>query len=388
MTKTVQITIRTLCYIGVLLVAIMFAVGYGTHQYLANRGAKLDLASLKSVESILKQKFDGSISDEKLLDGAKQGLVSSAGDPYTVYLTAADAKLLSNDLNGTLSGIGAEIGLRNNHLTVISPVPGTPAAKAGLLSGDVIVKINGEDPSGLSLDEAVAKIRGPKGTKVTLSISRASAAAYDIVITRDDISVPSVNWSMKPGNVGYIQIVRFGADTGDKVDQAATELTSHGASKFVLDLRDDPGGYLDQAVKVASEFMDHNKLVVEERVGSKTKDKQYVTDGGKLVGKPVVVLINGGSASASEILAGALHDQIKTQLIGQKSFGKGSVQEIVDLSGGAELKVTVAHWYTPAGINIGKQGIKPDVEVTLSPDDINAGRDPQLDKALSIVSAQ
>ncbi len=380
------IKLKSWTFIGSVAIAIgLFAGGYFARGYVVERGAKIDPSSLKEVESALVSKFDGPIDNAKLLDGAKEGLVAAAGDPYTVFLTRANAKTLADDLNGTLSGIGAEVGTRNKQLTVISPVPGTPAAVAGLRSGDTILKINGADPVGLTLDEAVSKIRGPKGSKVTLTISRNNGTPYDVVITRDNITVPSVNSSIKPGGVGYIQVVRFGANTGAKVDQAASDLTAQGVKKFVLDLRDDPGGYLDQAVKVASEFVGADKLIVEERHAGVSTGKEYAASGGKLVGLPVVVLINAGSASASEIVAGALHDDINAKLVGIKSFGKGSVQAILNLSGGAELKVTVAHWYTPNGININKEGIKPDVSIELTPDDFSAGRDPQLDKALEML---
>lgn len=331
----------------------------------------------------MRSKYDGSLSGKSLLDDAKKGLVAATGDPYTVYLTDKEAKDLNNDLNGSLSGIGAEVGMRKNALTVIAPLDDSPAKKAGLLSGDVILKINNEDPSGLTLDEAVAKIRGPKGSQVKLTISRSNGNPQDITITRDDINVPSVKWSMKSG-VGYIQVVRFGQDTGAKVKQAAQELKGQGASKFVLDLRDDPGGYLDQAVIVGSQFVPSGEIV-EERKGNSSRDKQNATGDGQLLGKKTVVLINGGSASASEIVAGALQDHKVATLVGQKSFGKGSVQEIISLYDGASLKVTVAHWYTPNGKNISKEGIQPDVKVDMTPDDIQAGRDPQLDKALEML---
>jgi len=194
-----------------------------------------------------------------------------------------------------------------------------------------------------------------------------------------------VKSSLKNGNVAYINITRFGPDTADLVNQAATSLKAQGATKVILDLRNDPGGYLDAGVAVASQFLDSGKLVVEERTNGKSTNKLNAAGGGLLKGMPTIVLINSGSASASEIVAGALHDNKVAQLVGEKSFGKGSVQEIKNLPDGAQLKVTVAHWYTPGGVNINKEGIKPDVEVKLVTADFNASRDPQLDKALDML---
>jgi carboxyl-terminal processing protease len=346
----------------------------------------VDFSSLNSIYALMQRNFDGTIDDQKALDGAKAGLVAAGGDPYTVYLDAKSAKQLSDDLTGKLSGIGAEIGIKNNILTVVAPIADAPAAKAGLMSGDLIAKINNEDTSGMSVDTAVSKIRGDAGTKVTLKLVRAGKTdPFDITITRAEITVPSVKSSLKNGNVAYITITRFGPDTADLVDKAATELKAQGATKVILDLRNDPGGYLDAGVAVASQFLDAGKLVVEERTDGKSVSKLTAATGGKLKGLPTIVLINGGSASASEIVAGALHDNKVARLEGEKSFGKGSVQEIKDLPGGAQLKVTIAHWFTPAGININKEGIKPDVEVKMTSEDYNASRDPQLDKALELL---
>jgi carboxyl-terminal processing protease len=343
-----------------------------------------DFSSLNDIYSMMQRNFDGKIDDQKALDGAKQGLVAAGGDPYTVYMTAKEAKDLSNDLTGKLSGIGAEIGMKNNVLTIIAPISGTPAEKAGLRAGDYIAKINNEDTTNMTVDQAVSKIRGNKGTKVTLKLVRTGATdPIDVTITRDDITVPSVKWSMKASDVGYINITRFGPDTTELVDKAAAELKTQGAKKIILDMRNDPGGYLDAAVGVASQFLDPGKLVVEER--GNESSKLTARSGGRLIGLPTIVLINGGSASASEIVAGALHDNKAAQLEGEKSFGKGSVQEIKDLPGGAQLKVTVAHWYTPGGVNINKEGIKPDVEVKMTGADFNANQDPQLDKALQLL---
>lgn len=346
---------------------------------------RADFSSLNSLYGLMQRNFDGSIDNQKALDGAKAGLVAAGGDPYTVYLDAKSAKDLQNDLNGKLSGIGAEIGLKNNVVTVIAPITDTPAARAGLKAGDLIAKINNEDTTNMTVDQAVSKIRGDAGTKVTLKLVRSGADPFDVTITRAEISVPSVKWSLKNGNVAYINVTRFGPDTGNLVKQAATELKGQGATKVILDLRNDPGGYLDQGVAVASQFLDNGKLVVEERTGGKSTDKMNASGTALLKGMPTVVLINGGSASASEIVAGALKDNGVAKLVGEKSFGKGSVQEIKNLPDGAQLKVTVAHWYTPGGVNINKEGIKPDVEVKLTTEDFNASRDPQLDKALELL---
>lgn len=352
---------------------------------IATSSNRLDFGSLQSLHEVLQRKFDGDLDNAKVMDGARAGLVSGAGDPYTTYLTAKEAQALNDQLSGTLSGIGAEVATKNGKLTVVAPIEGSPAQQAGLQAGDVILKINDTDSSTLTLDEAVSKIRGDKGTKVTLKVVRGSSDPKDITITRDVISVPSVKWSMKEGNIGYIQITQFGNDTSSKAQQAANELKSQGAQKILVDLRNNPGGFLDSAVSVAGNLLPSGKTVVQEKTRGKVHDSLTTSGQGQLAGLPMVVLINEGSASASEILAGALSDNKAATLIGVKSFGKGSVQEVVKLDGGAELKVTVAHWFTPSGKGIDKQGIKPDVEVKQTQDDFNAGRDPQLDRALLLL---
>ncbi|HEX3082595.1 MAG TPA: S41 family peptidase [Candidatus Saccharimonadia bacterium] len=390
--KKVQIHPLVLGGAAVLVAAGSFYVGNLSEPWmplpapLQKTADTIDFSSLNSIYGLLQRNFDGKLDKQKVLDGAKAGLVAAGGDPYTVYMDAKSAKDLSDNLNGKLSGIGAEIGIKNNVLTVIAPIDDTPAAKAGLRTGDLIAKINNEDTTGMDVDTAVSKIRGQAGTKVTLKLVRQGVQdAFDVTITRAEITVKSVNWSLKNGNVGYINITRFGEDTASLIDQAAADLKSKGATKIILDLRNDGGGYLDAGVAVASEFLPQGKTIVSERTDGKTTNTLTASAGGKLVGLPTVVLINGGSASASEIVAGALHDNKAARLEGEKSFGKGSVQEIKDLPGGSQLKVTVAHWYTPGGININKEGIKPDVEVKLTTDDFNANRDPQLDKALELL---
>jgi carboxyl-terminal processing protease len=373
----------------VVMAGVAFAAGRMSQDIsFGKKTSGLDVASLQTVYDVLNRKFDGTLDQEKLLEGAKAGLVAASGDPFTSYLPKAAAKALEDDLSGTLSGIGAEIAIKNQHLTVVAPLADSPADKAGLRAGDIIGAIDGKDPSGLSLDEAVAKIRGTKGTTVKLTVVHGSDAPKEITITRDELKITSVDWSMKDNQVGYIKIKQFSADTSTKIQEASKDLADKGAKKIVLDLRNDPGGYLDKAVTVASEFLKSGQLVVDERRGNTSIEKLNAEDGGRLIGLPMVVLINSGSASASEIVAGALQDHKVATIMGETSFGKGSVQEITKLAEGAEVKVTVAHWYTPNGKNIGKEGIKPDKEVKLSTDDYNANRDPQLDAAQQFLATQ
>lgn len=351
-----------------------------------NNGGSIDIGKLKQVQGLVNSKFDGDIDKSKQSDGAIAGLVATLGDPYTVYLDADANKQLSSDLNGTLSGIGVEVGIKNNALTVITPIDDTPAQKAGLRAGDIIAKINREDTTGMSIDTAVTKIRGKEGTTVKLTIIHANDSPRDIEITRANITVPSVKVDQQ-GDVGILRIRRFGDDTADLVDNAATTFKDKGVRGIVIDLRGNPGGYLQSAVDVASQFI-KDGVVVEERSRGRTTDKKSVSGSGVLTDLPVIVLIDKGSASAAEILAGALHDHNRAQLVGETSFGKGSVQEIISLGNDTSLKVTVAHWYTPNGVNIGKEGIKPDIPVTNSDADYQAGRDPQFDKAMELINSK
>lgn len=350
--------------------------------------AAIDTAKLNQVQDILLKKYDGEIEKNKETEGAITGLVASLGDPYTVYMNQESSKELNNELKGELSGIGIEVGIKNNRLTVIAPIDGTPAAKAGLRSGDIIALIDEVDSSTLTLDEAVNKIRGKKDTTVKLTIVRGSQTPKELTITRDNITVSSVTSEMKEGDIGYIKIRRFGDDTIEATRTAAADLKNKGARAVVVDLRDNPGGYLEGAVKVTSEFMASGVVVEERSKFIKTGEKQEAVRGGLMTEIPVVLLINGGSASASEIMAGALKDNGRAVLVGEKSYGKGSVQEVVELSDGNSLKITVAHWYTPKGVNISKEGIKPDVEIKNSPEDYNSGADPQLQKALETAKSK
>ena len=349
--------------------------------------SRLDYSSVQEVYDTLKQDYDGDLDDQKLLDGLKAGLASATGDPYTEYLNKDAAKDFNDQLNGTFTGIGAELSKdAQGSLIVISPIAGFPAEKAGLKSKDVIVKIDDTSTTGLSISDGVAKIRGPKGTKVTLKIIRGGTQEISLEIVRDQITVASVTTKTLDGNVGYIQISRFADDTASLAQKAATEFKQAGVKGIVLDVRNDPGGLLDASVDISSLWLPAGKTVLTERRNNVVVRDFKAKGTAPLAGIPTIVLINEGSASASEIVAGALRDNGAATLMGVKSFGKGSVQQLEELKGGGVLKVTIAHWYTPKGININKEGISPDKEVKLSEDDAKNQRDPQLDAAKAELS--
>lgn len=349
--------------------------------------SNLDFTSVEAVYDELRKNFAGDLDANKLLEGAKEGLVKASGDSYTEYFDEEAAKEFKEGLDGTFSGIGAEIAIKNDRLVVVSPLSGSPAEAAGIKPGDYIVKINDESTTEMAVGEAVSKIRGPAGSEVRITIVRANDSPKELKIIRSNIEVPSVQYEMKPGNIGYIELSRFGEDSATKVREAATALKAQGATKIILDVRNNPGGLLESAVDISDEFLDSGK-VVEEKKDDKVIDTVSAKPGGLLVGLPTVVLINEGSASASEIIAGALKDNKAATIVGEKSFGKGSVQELINLGKKTVLKVTIALWYTPNGKNISKEGIDPDVKVDLSQDDFNNNRDPQLDKAIEILQAR
>jgi carboxyl-terminal processing protease len=349
---------------------------------------QLDYSSVNQVYKILKTDFDGSLDQKKLIDGLKTGLVNASGDPYTQYFSPKDAKTFNDQLSGSITGIGAELGSDDqNDIVIVSPLAGYPAEKAGLKPHDIIAAVNGNTTQGMSVDAVVSKIRGNPGTQVTLTIVRGSAKPFEVTITREKITIPSVKYE-EDGNIGYLKISQFTADTVNLAQKAAQEFKTKNVKGVVLDLRGDPGGYLNAAVGVSSLWLSDGQTVVQERRGNAVVGTEYANGNNLLKGLPTVVLIDGGSASASEITAGALRDNGYATLVGAKSFGKGSVQQVENLAGGAELKVTIARWYTPKGKNIDKQGIAPDTVVTISDQDVAAGKDPQKDKAMALVTSQ
>lgn len=342
--------------------------------------SQVDFSSLNDLYSVLRENYDGTIDTNKLVDGAKHGMIDSLGDPYTSYFNADEAKQFSDDLNGTFEGIGAELGKNNNQLTILNVLVDSPAQKSGLQNKDVILKINDEDALNMTTGTAVSKIRGNKGTTVKLNILR-DGTATDYTITRDTITSPSVTSETLSGNIGYIRISRFGDDTSSIATQAAQTFKTSGVTKIILDLRGNGGGYLKAGQDVASLWL-NNKVVVSERTNGVTTNTLRSGSSPVLDSVKTIVLIDGGSASASEIVAGALKDNGAATLIGEKTFGKGSVQTVADVADGGQLKVTVARWYTPNGVNINKEGIAPDKEVKMTDDDVKNGKDPQKDAAL------
>lgn len=347
----------------------------------------LNLSSVEATYQQLKAKFDGKLDSQKLIEGANRGMVEAAGDPHTVYLDPAEAKELSNDLEGTFSGIGAEIGKRDDQLKVITTLDESPAKKSGLQANDVIAKVNDEDATSWSVEKAVSKIRGEKGTTVKLTIIR-NDEVKDFTVTRDTITDKSVKTQLLEGNIGLIRISRFAeTDTTALARKAAQDFKDQGVKGIVVDVRGNGGGYLQAAVDLASIWLDGN-VVVSERTGGKVVEELKADRDPILKGVPTVVLIDGGSASASEILAGALKDNGAATLLGTKTYGKGSVQQIVDLAGGAQLKVTIAKWYTPKGKNIDKEGISPDKKVEFDQKTATESIDNQVRAALEELKQQ
>ena len=328
------------------------------------------------------------ITDKSVIYGAIQGMTSSLEDPYTFFFPPEKAKVFEDDLSGSFDGIGVEIGIKKDFLTVVSPLKGTPGENAGLKAGDIIVKINGKDSISMSTDEAVDLIRGPKGTKVTLTIMREGwEKTKDFEIIRDTIKIPSANWSLKDGNVAYMQVYQFGGSLPNEFAKMASEILQSSAKKIVLDLRNNPGGYLEVAQEIAGWFLEKGQVVTIEDFGKEKPQTLYKADGNSLFANfPMVILINEGSASASEILAGALRDNRKIKLVGNKSFGKGSVQQPIELRDGSLLKVTIAHWLTPKGSSISEVGLAPDIKVDITDNDIKQKNDSQLQKALEIIA--
>lgn len=342
----------------------------------------IDLSSVQKTYQELVANYDGKLDTQKLIYGANRGLVEAAGDPHTAYMDPDETKEFDKSLSGQIGGgIGAEIGLRSNKPTIIKPLENSPAQKAGIKAGEAIVKVNDEASSDWSVEKVVSKIRGEVGTSVKLTLL-SDGKTREVSVVRQNIVSPAVE-SEIDGEIGILKVNRFGDDTVSLSRKYASEFVEKGVKKVILDLRNNPGGTVGAAQGLLGIWLD-NQIAMTERRGSEIV-KTLRTTGTPILGNmKTVVLINGNSASASEITAGALREYGKATLVGQKSYGKGSVQIVLGLPGGSQMKVTEARWYTPKGKNIDKTGIEPDVKVDLSSDDVNNNVDPQMDKAKSI----
>lgn len=338
--------------------------------------------------SLLEEKYvDGSkIDPQKLVYGAIAGMTEAIGDPYTVFFPPKENELFESEIKGRFEGIGAEIGMRDNILTIISPLKGSPAAAAGLLAGDKILKIDDKTTNDIPVDEAVTFIRGEKGTQVALTVLRKDEEEPRVIkITRDVIRLPIIEMDRVDGDIFIIKLYNFSENAPLEFRRALSEFARSGSTRLILDLRNNPGGYLEGAIDIASWFFESGTVVAREQFGD-GQEIVYRSKGyNALLNTKVVVLVNEGSASASEILAGALRDQRNIKLIGIKTFGKGSVQELTPLTDKTSLKVTIARWLTPSGTSLSENGLDPDYKVELKREDIEQEKDPQLDKALEVI---
>jgi carboxyl-terminal processing protease len=390
--RTVIATLSAACLIAVF--GVGYALGSGQLYFTgavpnfstesARQPSGVSLNNFWRVYNDVTGNFDGKVNRQKLIEGATEGMVQSLGDPYSDFFNSSESQDFNNQLAGKVEGIGAEVGTKNGVITVIAPLDGSPSQKAGIKPGDQILKINGKSTDSMPLSNAVEAIRGPKGSKVTLTIHRAGLdQPQDFVITRDVITVPSVSEKTVQSNIADIQITEFGNDTTQAFTTTIAKVASQNPRGIILDLRGNPGGFLTAAVSVGSQFIPQGKVIVQERQQGKLHDQLTAEPGGRFTSSrvPLAVLVDGGSASASEIVAGALQDYHRGWLIGQQTFGKGSVQNLINLPSGTSLKLTVAHWFTPAGHGINGKGLTPNQVVESGSGDA----DPQLDAAVSYI---
>ncbi len=327
--------------------------------------------------------YDAPVEPEQLTYGAIRGALSTLNDPAVWFADPLRAERIRQDATGTYSGIGAVVNLNDvGCVIIVRPFAGGPASQAGLMAGDVILNIDGTDTLGLSLDEAVNLIRGPEGTPVRLRIQRERAEqAFEVEVIRAEIEIPSVEYSVVEGGIAYLKVNDFREQTPARVKAALAELLADDPPALILDLRDNPGGLLSASIEIASQFIAEGAIVLE-RGSNGLEEEQRARSGGLATDIPLVVLVNSGTASASEIVAGAIRDYQRGVLIGEPTFGKGSVQSPIDLSDGSHLRLTIAHWFTPDDQHIEGDGIAPDIEVALSDEDLAKGLDPQLEMAI------
>lgn len=355
----------------------------------------VDLSPLWKAWHLLDEKYvpagtsTEALTDEEKLWGAIQGLARAYGDPYTVFLPPAETEMFNEEISGLFGGVGMEIGRRDNMLMVIAPLRGTPAEAAGVLAGDYIIEINGESTENMTVDVAVKIIRGEPGTEVSLRLAREGAGEFiDVTIVREEIKIPTIETELRTDGIFVIELYNFGQTSPNDFRNAVREFLLTGSKKLVIDLRGNPGGYLEASIDISSWFLPMGKTVVREYYGDEDREVVHRSKGYNVY-KPdwdVVVLVDQGSASASEIVAGALREHEVATLIGEQTFGKGSVQELVQVTPQTSLKVTIARWLTPLGVSISENGLTPDIVVPYTLEDREAERDPQFDRAIDFLT--
>lgn len=370
-----------------------FYVGFSNQaESAASVSDRANLSSFWKVWDILNQKFVSSttttVTDQEKIYGAIGGMVDSLGDPYTVFMPPSQLKSFEEDISGNFEGVGMEVDLRDNVITVVTPLKNSPALKAGIKPGDKVLKIDDKSTQGLSVSEAVRLIRGKAGTVVKLTIFRDGENEERVIsITRSVINIPAVESELRKDNIFVIRISSFSALAANQFKVALRDFVNSKSDKLIIDLRNNPGGYLESAVDISSWFLPEGKVVVTEDFGGKQENESFRSRGYSLLSSnvKVAILVNAGSASASEIMAGALREHNKAILVGEKTFGKGSVQELIPITKDTSLKVTVAKWLTPLGNSISIKGITPDYTVELTDKDIKNNKDPQIEKAAELL---
>ena len=359
--------------------------------------ASVDFAPFWKAWNLINEKYvpasttSKAIGDQEKVWGAIKGLTDSLDDPYTVFFPPVESELFEADIRGNFEGVGMEVVAKDGAITVIAPLKDSPASRAGIMAGDRIVKIDDKETSNLSTEDAVQIIRGPKGTRVTLTIFRnGETEPFDVGVVRDVINIPTINTKELPGGIFIIELYSFSAQSPNLFRGALREFVLSDNHKLILDLRGNPGGYLEAAIDMASWFLPSSSVVVREDFGRSGEEKVYRSKGYDIFSENLkfVILIDRGSASASEILAGALAEHGRAVLVGDQTFGKGSVQELVNITSRTSLKITIARWLTPNGLSISENGIEPKFLVKYSAADRETGRDPQLEKAIEILTSK
>jgi carboxyl-terminal processing protease len=401
-----NIVIRVL--LGLLAAAVVFVLGLGSGagiMWLAGSDSSAKLGGqsaepstwqqkgqlLDDIREILQDEYiePAALDDQRMIYGAAAAMVAAVGDPHTAFVEPAAAAILDEDMQGSFEGIGATVDMVDGKVVIVRPLPGSPAEGAGIKAGDVVLAANDASLEGLSLTDAITLIRGPRGSKVALLIQREGVAEPFVVdVVRDRIELETIEYRMLDDNIAYVRLAEFNAIASDKLDDALKELMAANPQGLVVDLRDNPGGYLHVAVAVAGQFLEPNTLILTEQLRDRPAEEFRVRGAGRATKVPLVILINGGSASASEIVAGAVQDHERGTLVGETSFGKGSVQQTHTLSDGSSLRVTIARWLLPDGRNLDGDGIVPDVEVEYTVEDFEADRDPQLETAVELLQRQ